>query len=68
MDEANRDGRSVRIHAAQCLPEYNDRVIIERVRPGKPLEEHQTARDGDRLVQSGREHAVLERELVLLRA
>ena len=68
MDEADRDGGSVRIHAAQGLPEYDHRVIIERVRAGKPLEEHQPARDCDGLVQTRREHAVLERELVLLRS
>lgn len=56
----------MRIHAAEGLPEDIDGVVSEGVRPGESLEEHEAAGYADRLVQLGRQHAALERQLVLL--
>lgn len=58
----------MRIHAAEGLPEYVDGVVLKGVGPGESLEEHQTARYADRLVQPRREYAAPERKIVLFRS
>lgn len=57
----------MRIHASQGLSEDVDGVIREGIRPRETLEEHETARYADRLVQTRREHAAPERQVVLFR-
>lgn len=54
------------VHTPECLSEDVDGVIVEGIRPRESLEEHEAAGDADRLVQPGRQHTALERQVVLL--
>ena len=55
------------VHAAEGLSEGVDGVVVEGVRAGETLEEHEAAGDANRLVQPRGQHAAFERKLVLLR-